>query len=45
VNYLGNIIDRPDALAAFLGQHDTAIALAIIFAFAGAVFFAPTVTK
>ena len=33
------------SFVAFLQVHDTAIALALIFAFCGAVFFSPQVTK
>lgn len=34
-----------DALGCFADQHGVAVALALIFAFCGAVFFAPSVIK
>lgn len=45
MHYLGSITDRPDTLALFAQDHGLAIALALIFAFLGAVFVAPVVTK
>lgn len=45
MTFLGTLTDRPEPILAFFQTHDTAAALALIFAFAGVVFFAPMVTK
>lgn len=37
MTYLGNIIDRPDTLTAFLQLHGGAMALALVLAWACAV--------
>ena len=38
-------LGKLDALSCFADLHSTAVALAIIFAFVGAVWFAPRVIK